>query len=147
MTVIKGATIKCTTNPGTPGTPGGTGSSTMLSHMHMDGGQMTSYSASESGGKVTQSVLRMDDSAATAPLQIMHQISAGGGVFDTAPDLSSASVTGSGPFLSGKLAFASDSAFGSSAIGTATGDLTAKFDSVGDVALTAGDEPTTLRAR
>jgi hypothetical protein len=147
VTVIKGGTIKCTTSPGTPGTPGGPSSSTVLSHMHMDGDQMTSYSASKSGGKVSQSVLRMDASAATAPLQIMHQISASGGVFYTASDLSSASVTGSGPFLGGKLAFAADSAFSSSAIGTASGDLTAKFDSIGNVPLTAGDEPTTLSAR
>jgi hypothetical protein len=147
VTVIKGGTIKCGTTTGTPGTPGGTASSTVLSHIHMDGGQMTSYYASKAGGKVTQSVLRMDDSAATAPLQIMHQISASGGIFDTVSDLSSASVTGSGRFLSGKLAFASDSGFDSTAIGTASGDLTAKFDSVGNVPLTAGDEPTTLSAR
>jgi hypothetical protein len=145
VTVIKGGAIKCTSSPGTPGTPGGGASSTTLSRTQMSGAQMTSYNASKSAGKVTQSVLRMDDAAATAPLQIMHMISVGGGVFDTAGDLSSASVTGSGPFITGKLAFSSESTYGSGAIGTAAGDLTAKFDSIGAIPLTAGDGPTSLR--
>ena len=48
----------------------------------------------------------MDDSTATAPLQVMHMINTGGGVFDSAGDLSSASVTGGGAFLTGRLDFA-----------------------------------------
>jgi hypothetical protein len=87
----------------------------------------------------------MEDSAATAPLQVMHMISATGGVFDNASDFSSASVTGAGQFITGKLAFTSDSGYGSGAVGTAAGDLTAKFDSVGAISLTAGDEPTTIQ--
>jgi hypothetical protein len=145
VTVMKGGAIKCTTNPGTPGTPGGNPSATTLSRMQMDGAQMTSYTATKSAGKVTQSVLRMEDSAATAPLQVMHMISATGGVFDTASDFSSASVTGAGQFITGKLAFTSDSGYGSGAVGTATGDLTARFDSIGGISLTAGDEPTTIQ--
>jgi hypothetical protein len=145
VTVIKGGAIKCTTSPGTPGTPGGNPSATTLSRMQMNGAQMTSFTATRSAGKVTQSVLRMEDSAATAPLQVMHMISATGGAFDTAPDLSSASVTGAGSFITGKLAFASDSSYGAGAVGTATGDLTARFDSIGPIGLTAGDEPTTIQ--
>jgi hypothetical protein len=54
-------------------------------------------------------------------------------------------VIGAGKFITGKLAFTSDSGFGSGAVGTATGDLTARFDSIGSLPLTAGDEPTTIQ--
>ena len=110
----------------------------------MNGSEMTTYSAMRRNGTVSQSVMRMDDKAATAPVQVMHMISVPGGAFDVAGDLSSASVTGAGPFLTGRLAFAADSAFGSGAVGTATGDLVAKFDPLGPISLTAGDEPTTV---
>jgi hypothetical protein len=144
VTVFKGGTIKCTTTPGDPGTPGGTSSSTLLSRSDFNGGEMTSYTAIKTAGKVTQSVMRMEDSSATSPLSIMHMINAGAGSFDAAADLSSASVTGAGPFLSGTLDFASDSSYGSGAVGTASGNLVAKFDSIGTVPLTGGDAPTTL---
>lgn len=143
-TIIKGGKLSCTTK----GTPGGGGggkpNSTSLSRTQMNGSEMTTYSATRQNGKVTQSVMRMDDQSATGPVQVMHMISAPGGAFDVAGDLGSASVTGAGPFLDGHLAFTADSAFGSGAVGTATGDLVARFDPLGSISLTAGDEPTTL---
>jgi hypothetical protein len=142
--VIAAGKIKCNLTPGTPGQGGGTPNTTILSRSLSEGGQLTAYTAMKSAGKVTQSVTRMDAPAATAPVQVMHLISVTGGAFDVAGDYSSASVTGAGKFLTGKLAFASDSAFGSGASGTATGDLVAKFDPLGRISLTAGDAPTLI---
>jgi hypothetical protein len=143
-TVLKGGKLSCTA-PNGPGQGGqGAPNTTTLSRSHMDGSQMTTYSAMRQGAKVTQSAMRMDDPAATAPVSVMHMISAPGGAFDVASDLGSASVNGAGPFLSGHLGFTADDAFGSTAIGTATGDLVAKFDPIGSVSLLAGDEPTSI---
>jgi hypothetical protein len=143
-TVIKGGKLSCAT-PNGPGQGGhGAPNTTTLSRSHMDGSEMTTYSAMRQGGKVTQSAMRMDDPAATGPVRVMHLISAPGGAFDVASDLGTASVIGAGPFLSGRLAFTADDAFGSTAIGTATGDLVAKFDPIGPVSLTTGDEPTSV---
>jgi hypothetical protein len=138
--VIKGGTLDCTPS----GTPGKTPHATTLTRAQTNGSEMTTFSAVKQAGKVTQSAMRMDDPAATAPVQVMHLISAPGGAFDVASDLSSASVTGSGPFLGGSLAFTSDSAYGSGAVGSATGDLVARFDPIGNVSLTAGEQPTVI---
>jgi hypothetical protein len=144
---IRGGTLKCEgTGGGKPG-QGGTPKTTMLSRSITGGdGGFTSFVASRTGRRVFETVTRTESPAATAPLTILHSINAPApsGAFDVASDLGSASVKGAGRFLTGSLAFRADNKFGQTAMGTATGNLTAKFDPLGKVSLTAGDAPTTL---
>jgi hypothetical protein len=144
--ISKGGTLDCQGAGGGGGTPGGSAGSTLLSHSATDGDQLTSFSVVRQGSDVTESVTRIDSAAATAPLSVIHTIStpAPSSAFDVAGDLSAATVQGAGRFLTGSLAFTADNAFGSTATGTSTGSLAAKFDPLGPVSLTAGDQPTIL---
>jgi hypothetical protein len=144
--VIKGGKLNCQAPGGGTPTPGGSSGSTLLSHSITEGDQLTSFSAIRQGGKVSESVTRIDSRAATAPLSVIHTISAPApsGAFTTAADLSSATVQGAGRFITGSLSFTADDAFGSTATGTAAGSLAAQFDPLGAVSLTGGDSPAIL---
>jgi hypothetical protein len=85
--------------------------------------------------------MRMDTASATAPASVMHLImgQTGAAGLDAAGDLTKATAAASGPFLSGTLTFAGE-ASGTMATGTAGGDFTAKFDSIGTLALPAGTD-------
>jgi hypothetical protein len=80
----------------------------------------------------------MDDEAATAPATITHLISAPGGAaaFSPAGDLTAATGTGVSPFFSGAFSFAGE-AMGTMSMGTLSGDLAARFDSIGTQAIAA----------
>jgi hypothetical protein len=144
--VIKGGKLDCQGAGDGPGTPGGGAGSTLLSHTATDGDQLTTFTVMRSAGKVTESATRIDSRAATAPLSVIHTISAQApdSAFDVAGDLKSASVQGAGRFLTGSLTFTAENAFGSSATGSSTGSLAAKFDPLGPVSLAGGDQPTIL---
>jgi hypothetical protein len=144
--IIKGGKLDCQSAGGGNGAPGGNPGSTLLSHSQIDGDELTTFSVVRSAGKVTESATRIDSRAATAPLSVIHTIStpAPADAFDVSGDLQSASVQGAGRFLTGSLAFAADNAFGSTATGTSTGSLAARFDPLGSVSLTAGEQPTIL---
>ncbi len=120
----------------------------MLTAMPETGdGSMLMFSATrDAGGKVTQQALRNDAAAATAPATVMHMItaSAPAASFTAAADLASATVSGAAPFLGGTLSFAGEGA-GTVASGTVSGDLTAKFDSIGAQRLPAGTTATLMQ--
>ena len=120
----------------------------MLSAMPETGdGSMLMFAATrEAGGKVMQQVLRNDAPAATAPASVMHMINATAPAsgFTAAADLASATVTGAAPFLGGTLSFTGE-ATGPVASGTVSGDLTAKFDSIGAQRLPAGTSATLMQ--
>ena len=131
---------------------GGTGGSgdTMLSAFPEAGADTLTVSATKAAdGSVTQQVMRMDDSAATAPASIMHHITvpAAASAFTVADGLASATLTGASRFLTGAATFTSEGDAGTVASGTLAGNLVAKFDSIGDVALTAGGPSATLMRR
>jgi hypothetical protein len=113
-----GGQVRCHgAGSGTPGTrPGGAGGP-MLSLTKTGADGMFTFSATAKA----QSAMRMDDAQATAPAQLMHIISAEG------PGLKGTSVPGISPFLGGAGTFAGDVS------GTLSGDLTARFDSIGPV--------------
>jgi hypothetical protein len=83
------------------------------------------------GGRVTQTAMRTDSAAATAPASVMHMITAttGAAGLDAAGDLSGATATAAGPFFSGALTF-SGTPTATMATGTLAGDFTAKFDAI-----------------
>ncbi len=100
----------------------------------------TMVTVSKENGKVTQMAMNSEDQAATAPATVFHMImattSASG--LDAAADLSTAKAPAAGPFLSGTLSFAGEPAGSTMAAGTASGDFTAKFDSVKPFTVPAG---------
>jgi hypothetical protein len=115
-----GGSIRC--DGGASGGPGaGTGAAggPMVTVSKTDGGGMFTFSATAKA----QSAMVMDDAAQTAPAQIMHIISAQGA------GLKGDSVPGISPFIGGA------GTFSGSVSGTLSGDLTAKFDSIGPVAV------------
>jgi hypothetical protein len=135
---------------GGAGGAGGQDAGTVLSSTVQGEGGMVSLAATrDAKGTVTQTVMRMDDAAATAPASIFHHISvpAPAAAFTTAGDLTSAAVRGSGPFLAGSATFASESAFGTTATGTLTGDLVANFDSIGRLPVAADGPSAVLVSR
>jgi hypothetical protein len=103
----------------------------------------------DASGAITQQATRMDDATRTSPASVMHLISAPGtgSAFSAAGDLGSAAGTGVSPFFSGAFDFASDSPMGSIATGTLTGDLTARFDSIGAQPIAAGSPDAVLMKR
>jgi hypothetical protein len=113
-----GGKVRCDgAGSGSQGTvPGGTGGP-MLSLTKTGPDGMFTFSASAKA----QSAMRMDDADATAPARLMHIISASGS------GLKGSSVPGISPFLGGA------GTFGGGVSGTLSGDLTAKFDSIGPV--------------
>ncbi len=118
-----GGELTCSANEG-----GAAAGGPMLMLNRQDGGAMTMLMARKDG----QTVMRTEDPAATAPAAIAHMITAEGAALQHAGDFSSATVTGLSPFLTGSGAFAGQS-YGTGAFGTLSGDLTARFDSVGPV--------------
>jgi hypothetical protein len=96
-------------------------------------GTTTVVVSKDASGAVTQTVTFSGEPAQNVPTTVSHMITtqAQSGSFTFADDLSSATVTGAGPFLSGNLNFTSTGSFGNTAAGTLSGDYTAKFDSVG----------------
>lgn len=93
------------------------------------GGQLSVSVVKTAAGAVTQSVFLLES---TAPATVAHSITvpAPSSTFTVADDLSSATVQGQRPFLSGTLKFQGQG-FGNTAAGQLTGDFTAKFDSPG----------------
>lgn len=145
--LLKGGKLDCSgAGNGGSGTPGGSASGlTFSSTVDGDAGQLM-VSATKQGAKVDQQVMRMDTATATAPASVMHMISAetGASGLDAAADLSTASLAGAGPFLSGTLTFAGE-AMGDMATGETGGQLTAKFDSIGAQPVPAGTSAMLMR--
>jgi hypothetical protein len=129
--LLKAGTLDCSGNGGNGG--GGTPESGLtLTSSATDAAGTLMVNVAKAGDKVTQTVMRMDAAAASAPASVMHMItgSTGASGLTAAPDLSSASAPATGPFLSGQLAFHGEP-MGTMTMGTITGDYAAKFDSIG----------------
>jgi hypothetical protein len=149
VTVAKGGSLDCS-NAGDGGSGDGDGTTGLsLNVMKADGAGagLQSFTALKAGGTVSQQALVMEDDTATAPASVMHMISAPAtdAAFSAAGDLSTASVTGVSPFLSGSGQFTSDGAYGGIAAGTLGGTLVAKFDSIGDRPIGGPDQTAMLR--
>jgi hypothetical protein len=142
------ANIKCQ-GSGDGGTGGNPSSGlTLSSFPDMPGGDVI-LSISKSGGSVLEMVSRMDAPEAIAPASsVSHMILArtGAAGLTAAADLTSASATAAGPFLTGSLQFTGEPMAGMS-MGTLAGDFTAKFDSIGKLQLAAGGPDGTLLQR
>ncbi|HEU4657370.1 MAG TPA: hypothetical protein VFR97_07585 [Capillimicrobium sp.] len=124
-----GGSLRCDgpAGPGGPGGPGAGGPTLSMTDQTADG--MLTFSAT----KRTQTAMRMDDAGATAPARVMHLIAAqGGGLAVSGGD--TATVKGISPFLAGTGNFSGERA-GSMATGELSGNLFAKFDSIGAIAL------------
>lgn len=133
---FKAGKIDCSGTGGNPGqTPGGAGGATLTVSGQLDGGSL-SFTAT----KGTQSAFVMEAAAKAAPASVMHFITAEApaSAFEVAGNLSSATVKGEAPFLTGTGTFEGEGA-GSSATGTLSGSLAANFDSIGKVSLTGDD--------
>jgi hypothetical protein len=139
--LFKGGTLKCTpTNGGNGGSGGTSGTTTLSSTIQGPDGSLTFSAYRDASGAVGQSAMRIDDAAKSAPASVMHMISAPGpgSAFSAAADLSAASGTGVSPFLSGAFSFASETALGTMSMGTLSGTLAAKFDSIGTQQIASG---------
>lgn len=133
--VLKTGSLQCGTNGG--GDPA-EGPTTLTATLDGPAGMLMFTASRDADGSVSQSAMRMDDEATTAPATVSHVISAPGGAsaFSPAGDLASATGAGVGPFFSGAFSFAGES-MGSMSMGTLSGDLAAKFDSIGTQAIAA----------
>jgi hypothetical protein len=111
-------------------------------------GQLMLTISRDGAGKVTQTVMRSDAEAATAPASVFHMISAPAGAAGLAPsaDLSSATAAAAGPFLAGSLRFDGEAMAGMS-MGRLSGDFAARFDSIGTQQLAAGGPDAMLMQR
>lgn len=146
---LKGSSLKigkidCSGGNGGGGpTPGQVSGVSLTLSGDVDGG-MLSFTAT----KGYQSAMVMEQDSATAPASIMHFVTGYGKAasLDVAPDLSSATVKGEQPLLSGTGSFEGQGS-GTSASGTLSGDLTARFDSIGAVKLTGDGLIATLFKR
>jgi hypothetical protein len=140
--LVKGGKLTC--DGGGTGGPGtGTTGETMLMSTQSGPDGMLMFTATKSAsGAVTVQAMRTDDEAKAAPASVMHLINAPGtsSAFAPAADLSSAKGTAVSPFFSGAFTFASDMAMGTMATGTLSGDLAARFDSIGTQQLAAGSD-------
>jgi hypothetical protein len=117
-----------------------------LSSTTTDDGLLSVSAQKLASGGTSQTVMRMEDSTKTAPASIMHLISVPGGSLDVAPDLTSASLKGASAFLTGTASFTAEDAFGTTAMGKLGGDYTARFDSIGPIAIgAAGPDATLIR--
>jgi hypothetical protein len=132
--VLKGGKLEC----GSTETPA-TAPTTLMANLDTPAGTLMFSASRDAVGAVTQQALRMDDEAATAPATIMHIISAPGAAaaFSPAADLTSATGTAVAPFFSGAFAFAGEP-MGTMSLGTLSGDLAARFDSIGTQEIAAG---------
>jgi hypothetical protein len=132
-TASSGGSLRCDSAAATPGQSGTPGSEPTLMVSRTDGGAMFSFTATPS----LQSVFQMEDEAATAPAQVMHVISATGAGLKVSGG--SATVSGLAPFVDGTAAFtASDEVSGGFASGVLSSGVTARFDSIGPIAV-SGD--------
>jgi hypothetical protein len=139
--LLKAGTLDCSGGGGK--TP--EGGLTLMSSADDAAGQLM-VNVAKVGEKVTQTVMRMDAAAATAPASVMHMITASTGAsgLNAASDLSQASAPAAGPFLTGQLAFAGEP-MGTMAMGTMTGDFAAKFDSIGTQRLPEDNDAMLMR--
>jgi hypothetical protein len=134
--VIKAGKLECAA------TGGGTdGNGLMLTSTADSADGTLTVSVAKTGKHVTQTVMRSDDPAATAPASVLHVVTAGTGEsgLHAAADLQNASAPAAGPFLLGQLAFAG-TPMGDMATGTISGDFAAKFDSIGQQRLPEGTD-------
>ena len=134
--VLKGGKLECGVAPG--GSP--TARPAMLTaNLETPAGMLMFSASRDAGGAVTQQAMRMDDEAATAPASIVHLISARGGAsaFSPAADLTAATGSAVAPFFAGAFEFAGEN-LGTMGMGTLSGDLAAKFDSIGTQAIASG---------
>lgn len=134
--IVKSGKLDCSGGGGT-GHPKGL---MLMSSLDGPAGQLM-VTVTKSGGSVTQTVMRTDAAATTAPATVFHLISArtGASGLAAAADLSTASAPAAGPFLSGTLSFAGQ-AMGTMASGAISGNFAAKFDSIGSQSLPAGND-------
>jgi hypothetical protein len=134
--VLKGGKLECGATPG--GSPTAR-PATLSANLETPAGMLMFTATRDAGGAVTQQAMRMDDEATTAPGSIMHMITAPGGAaaFSPAADLLSATGSAITPFFSGAFTFSGEN-LGSMGMGTLTGDLAAKFDSIGTQQIAAG---------
>jgi hypothetical protein len=124
---------------GTP-TGGGTGQPAgQISLIAASQDRLTISVTKSKVGAVTQSVTSFETVAGAS---VFHSISspAAASTFTVADDLSTARVTGAGPFLSGALDFTASAAAGKVSPGTLAGNFTARFDSIGAKSPAAGGE-------
>ncbi|HEU4656533.1 MAG TPA: hypothetical protein VFR97_03370 [Capillimicrobium sp.] len=138
---FKAGKIDCSGDNGQGGhTPGQAGGVTLTLTGDLNG-DMLSFTAA----KGFQTAMVMEEASKTAPASIMHFITAEAAAsdLDVSDDLSSATVKGQEPFLTGTGNFEGEG-FGTSATGTLSGDLVARFDSIGNVSLTGDDLMATL---
>jgi hypothetical protein len=124
--IVSGGSLKCG-GSSRPQAGGGL----MLTHTAEGADGQMMLTLTKSGGKVTQTAMRSDTAAATAPASVFHMITATAGAsgLDAATDLTSATAAGAAPFFSGSLSFSGE-ATGTMATGTVSGSFTAKFDSI-----------------
>jgi hypothetical protein len=134
--IIKAGKLECAATGG-----GTNGKGLMLSGTADSADGTLTVSVVKAGSRVTQTVMRSDDPAATAPASVFHMITANTGEsgLHAASDLQNASAPAAGPFLLGQLAFAGEP-MGSMATGTISGDFAAKFDSIGQQQLPEGTD-------
>jgi hypothetical protein len=133
--VLKSGKLECGSTGGDPTA----GPTTLTATLDGPAGMLMFSAVKDADGSVTQQAMRMDAEEATAPASIMHLISAPGGAaaFSPSGDLTSATGTAVGPFFSGAFSFAGES-MGAMSMGTLSGDLAARFDSIGTQAIAAG---------
>jgi hypothetical protein len=139
--LIKAGKLECAA------TGGGTDSKGLMLSSTADSPDGTlTVSVSKTGSRVTQTVMRTDDPAVTAPASVFHLITAntGDAGLHAAADLQNASAPAAGPFLLGQLAFAG-TPMGEMATGTISGDFAAKFDSIGQQWLPEGTDAILMR--
>ena len=131
--VLKSGKLEC----GSTGTPSQR-PTTLTANLDTPAGMLMFTASRAADGSVIQQAMRMDDEAATAPATIMHLISAPGAApaFAPSPDLTSATGAAISPFFSGAFTFAGE-AMGTMSMGTLSGDLAARFDSIGTQAIAA----------
>jgi hypothetical protein len=133
--VLKSGSLRCDSTGG--GDPAKR-PTTLTATLDGPAGMLMFSASKDADGSVAQTAMRMDDEAATAPATITHLISAPGGAaaFSPAGDLTAATGTGVSPFFSGAFSFAGE-AMGTMSMGTLSGDLAARFDSIGTQAIAA----------
>jgi hypothetical protein len=138
---LTGGRLTCSSGSAGGGGGGSVGAGTYLTRSVQDAaGNTLMFTAQRTGSRVTQSAMRMDAATATAPASVMHYISAPAGSADFVPnsDLTGADLRGASKYLTGFAEFNGEAA-GPMALGALTGDLTARFDSIGAQPLTGDD--------
>lgn len=141
-TRIGGGSLRCDGQPGQR-----QGVTLMVNAQQADGGSFMFSAARDAAGKATQQATVSEAAAKAAPATTaMHMISAAAPAsgFTVADDLSTARVVGVAPFLAGELAFQGE-AIGTMASGSFTGDLVARFDSIGVQTLPADASAMVMR--